>query len=162
LSNHLDVYEIGTIEPEGFVSLLFFVDRKEKHFIVLFFCFSFVVRKKNNLFFLTLFFSILFCSILFCSILINAVLNTKFPIISNPCKEFPIEKYTNPNAPYRGLTLMYSPMSGSAGEKTADIIDVSSDENEDDLENEMEYDEDEMYAGDKNGPVFREGYVSVK
>lgn len=27
---------------------------------------------------------------------------------------------------------------------------------------EMEYDEDEMYAGDKNGPVFREGYVSVK
>ena len=87
----------------------------------------------------------------------HELLNTKFPIISNPHKEFPIEKYTNPNAPYRGLTLMYSPMNGSAGEKTADIIDVSSGE-DNELEDQMEYDEDEMYAGDKNGPVFREGY----
>ena len=55
----------------------------------------------------------------------HELLNTKFPIISNPHKEFPIEKYTNPNAPYKALTLMYSPMSGSAGEKTADVVDVS-------------------------------------
>ena len=58
----------------------------------------------------------------------HELLNTRFPIISNPHKEFPIEKYTNPSAPYKALTLMYSPMSGSAGEKTADIVDVSSGE----------------------------------
>jgi hypothetical protein len=73
----------------------------------------------------------------------HELLNTKFPIISNPHKEFPIEKYTNPNAPYKALTLMYSPMSGSAGEKTADIVDVSSG---DEVEDTLEADEDEMYV----------------
>ena len=87
----------------------------------------------------------------------HELLNTHFPIISNPHKEFPIEKYTNPHAAYRALTLMYSPMSGAAAQKTADVIDVEPDSSEDEDERRAA-DEDEMYAGDKGGPVFREGY----
>jgi|EP00945_MAST-04E_sp_MAST-4E-sp1_P005540 hypothetical protein len=82
----------------------------------------------------------------------HELLDTNFPKVNNPHKNFPLEQYKDHDQ-WAKMDLLFSPLSGQAAEKTADLEDLE--------EGLVSDDEEEEVAGGgpgKDDNIFREGY----